>query len=125
MNSNPYESPQESNGASSWFIPYIILVLILITNFAYEAFSVLQQGRRVNAEINRIIPAIPQAEAISRTLDNISRDIVKLSQTNAAAARIRKEFNIEIRENANTPAPGTVPAPAPAPAPASAPQKAP
>jgi hypothetical protein len=103
MNNNPYESPDDTNDNASWFVPYIILTLILITNFAYEAFSVLQQGRRVNAEINRIVPALPQAESISRTLDGISRDIVKLSQSNAAAARIRKEFNIEIRENATAP----------------------
>ncbi|MDW8349776.1 MAG: hypothetical protein RML49_05890 [Verrucomicrobiae bacterium] len=108
---NPYQPVEDNQDGNSWFLPYVILTLILITNFAYEAFTVLQQGKRVNDEINRIAPALPQAETITRTLDALSRDIVKLSTTNAAAARIRKEFNIEIRENTTTPPTRTTPTP--------------
>lgn len=82
-----------------------VLGAFLVVNLV-QLTSILQERKSVNQTILNAQQAINRYKTVSDKLENLAKDLIRLSLTNSEAKEIVTQFNIQM----NQPAAGTIPA---------------
>ena len=82
-----------------------VLGAFLVVNLV-QLTSILQERKSVNQTILSAQQAINRYKTVSDKLENLAKDLMRLSLTNSEAKEIVTQFNIQM----NQPAAGSVPA---------------
>lgn len=83
----------------------LILVLgaWLLVNLV-QLLSLIQEARAVNATTANAQHAMSRYKLVSDKLENVAKDLMSLSRTNAEAKEIVTQFNIQMNSPGATPA---------------------
>ncbi len=95
-----YESP-----ASCVWPLVTFLGAFLVVNLV-QLTSIVQERKSVNQTVLNAQQAISRYKTVSDKLENLAKDLMRLSLTNSEAKEIVTQFNIQM----NQPAAGSVPA---------------
>ena len=95
-----YESP-----ASCVWPLVAVLGALLVVNLV-QLTSIVQERKSVNQTVLNAQQAINRYKTVSDKLENLAKDLMRLSLTNYEAKEIVTQFNIQM----NQPAAGSVPA---------------
>ena len=95
-----YESP-----ASCVWPLVTFLGAFLVVNLV-QLTSIVQERKSVNQTVLNAQQAINRYKTVSDKLENLAKDLMRLSLTNSEAKEIVTQFNIQM----NQPAAGSVPA---------------
>jgi len=95
-----YESPV----SCAW--PLVtVLGALLVVNLV-QLTSIVQERKSVNQTVLNAKQAINRYKTVSDKLENLAKDLMRLSLTNSEAKEIVTQFNIQM----NQPAAGSIPA---------------
>ena len=82
-----------------------VLGALLVVNLV-QLTSIVQERKSVNQTVLNAKQAINRYKTVSDKLENLAKDLMRLSLTNSEAKEIVTQFNIQM----NQPAPRSVPA---------------
>ena len=82
-----------------------VLGTLLVVNLV-QLTSIVQERKSVNQTVLNAQQAINRYKTVSDKLENLAKDLMRLSLTNSEAKEIVTQFNIQM----NQPAAGSVPA---------------
>ena len=82
-----------------------VLGALLVVNLV-QLTSIVQERKSVNQTVLNAQQAINRSKTVSDKLENLAKDLMRLSLTNSEAKEIVTQFNIQM----NQPAAGTIPA---------------
>ncbi len=82
-----------------------VLGALLVVNLV-QLTSIVQERKSVNQTVLNAQQAINRYKTVSDKLENLAKDLMRLSLTNSEAKEIVTQFNIQM----NQPAAGTIPA---------------
>ena len=82
-----------------------VLGALLVVNLV-QLTSIVQERKSVNQTVLNAQQAINRYKTVSDKLENLAKDLMRLSLTNSEAKEIVTQFNIQM----NQPATGSVPA---------------
>ena len=86
--------------------PLVTLLGALLVVNLVQLTSIVQERKSVNQTVLNAQQAINRYKTVSDKLENLAKDLIRLSLTNSEAKEIVTQFNIQM----NQPAAGTIPA---------------
>jgi len=98
-NSQSYESPV------SCLWPLVTLLGALLVVNLVQLTSIVQERKSVNQTVLNAQQAINRYKTVSDKLENLAKDLVRLSLTNSEAKEIVAQFNIQMNQPASGPVP--------------------
>jgi hypothetical protein len=91
-------TPEKPSVSYTAFLPLSIVLLTLLLISGLETVGLLRQRQQLKALSAQLAPGVQQAQVLSGTLANLSKELVLLSNHSGEAKKIVKEFSIQIRQ---------------------------
>ena len=98
-----YETPASSEPVSCVWPLVVVLGALLIVN-SVQFISILRERSAVQQVTANADRAVARYKTVSDKLENLAKDLMRLSLTNADAKEIVTQFNIQMNQPAVPPA---------------------
>lgn len=98
-----YDSPVSN--ACAW--PLILVLGAMLVVNSVQLISILRERAAVKQVTENADQAVARYRMVSDKLENLAKDLMRLSLTNSDAKEIVTQFNIQMNQPATPPASGT------------------
>ena len=93
---NENQSPATACSSCTW--PLVTLMAALLVVNLVQLVSIIQERSSVNQLAGNAQQAIARYQLVSTKLENIAKDLIKLSTSNNEAKEIVTQFNIQMNQ---------------------------
>ncbi|NBR62882.1 MAG: hypothetical protein EBT77_00950 [Verrucomicrobia bacterium] len=102
MNDHLSGNGHSHSSCCAW--PLIVLLATLLVVNGYQLLSILRERSAVSQVSENADGAVARYRVVSEKLENLAKDLMRLSLTNTEAKEIVTQFNIQMNQPAVPPA---------------------